>query len=57
MDLDSVRPHRYYSAFPYVDQFGEERVYVIPKKNATLNCSSKWKSTVRGLRGKYHLVP
>ncbi|MEM0195974.1 MAG: hypothetical protein QXJ24_06645 [Thermoplasmatales archaeon] len=47
IDLDPVRFDRYYSASSYVDQFGEARVYLVKKKNTTLNGSSKWKSTVR----------
>ena len=40
MTIDSVRLDRYYSSPSYVDSFGdrETKVFVIPKKNATL----KW---------------
>ncbi len=41
--LDSVRLDKYYSAPVYVDLFGDTKVYVLPKKNATLNGSWKWK--------------
>ena len=45
--LDSVRLDRYYSSPSYVDSFGNARVFVIPKKNATLNGSWKWKDTMK----------
>lgn len=42
--LDSVRLDRLYSAPAYVDAFGRDtKVFVIPKKNATLNGSWGWK--------------
>lgn len=44
--LDSVRLDRYYSTPGYVDVFGDARVFVIPKSNATLNGSWKWKETM-----------
>jgi transposase len=50
VELDSVRLDRYYSASVYVDMFPSAKVYVIPKKNATLNGSWKWK------RGMFHFV-
>ena len=46
IDLDSVRLDRYYSSPAYVDRFAG-KVYVIPKKNATLNGSRKWKDTMK----------
>ncbi|MHB1867377.1 MAG: ISNCY-like element ISFac3 family transposase, partial [Nitrososphaerales archaeon] len=45
--LDSVRLDRYYSSSSYVDSLGDARVFVIPKKNATLNGSWKWKDTMK----------
>jgi len=45
--LDSVRLDRYYSSSSYVDSFGGAKVFVIPKKNATLNGSWKWKDTMK----------
>jgi transposase len=45
--LDSVRLDRYYSASSYVDSFGDARVFVIPKINATMNGSWKWKETMK----------
>jgi len=45
--LASVRLDRYYSSSSYVDLFGRDaRVFVIPKTNATLNGSWKWKETM-----------
>ncbi len=46
VEMKSVRLDRYYSFPPYVDRFGEARVYVIPRKNATLRGSWKWKNTM-----------
>jgi transposase len=46
---DSVRLDRYYlySSPSYVDSFDRStKVFVIPKKNATLNGSWKWKETM-----------
>jgi len=44
--LNSVRLDRYYSYPCYLDAFDDTPVYVIPKKNATLNGSWKWKRTM-----------
>lgn len=44
--LNSVRLDKYYSAPTYVDLFEGTKVYVIPKKNATLKGSWKWKHTM-----------
>jgi len=32
-----------------MDRLGDTKVYVIPKKNATLNGSQKWKDTMKDL--------
>ena len=45
--LNSVRLDRYYSCPFYVDMFGNTKVFVIPKKNATLKGSWKWKRTMK----------
>ncbi|RZN15157.1 MAG: hypothetical protein EF812_03445 [Methanosarcinales archaeon] len=42
-NINSVRLDKYYSYPSYVDKFEEAKVYVIPKKNATLRGSWKWK--------------
>ncbi len=45
--IDTVRLDRLYSTPGYVDSFGRDaKVFVIPKKNATLNGSWKWKETM-----------
>lgn len=44
--IDSVRLDKYYSLPSYVDRFGNAKVYVIPRKNATLRGSWKWKDTM-----------
>lgn len=45
--LSSVRLDRYYSCASYLDGFDiDTKVYVIPKKNATLRGSWKWKRTM-----------
>ncbi|MDY6866147.1 MAG: hypothetical protein SVY15_09305 [Halobacteriota archaeon] len=41
--IESMRLDRYYSLSSYVDRFGVAKVHVIPKKNATLRGSWKWK--------------
>ena len=45
--MDSIRLDRYYSSPSYVDKLGDTKVFVIPKKNATLNGSQKWKGTMK----------
>jgi transposase len=45
-NLKSVRLDKFYSYPSCVDQFGDAKVYVIPKRNATLNGSWKWKDTM-----------
>jgi len=44
MILDSLPLGRYYLSPSYMDKLGDTKVFVIPKKNATLNGSQKWKS-------------
>jgi Transposase len=46
--LKSIRLDKYYSESSYVSLFDKDTaVYVIPKKDATLNGSQKWKDTMR----------
>ena len=46
--LKSVGHDRYYSESSYVSRFASDTaVYIIPKKDATLNGSQKWKDTMR----------
>jgi transposase len=48
VELKSVRLDRYYSKSAYMDYFDKEtKIYVIPKKNSTLNGSQKWKDTMK----------
>ena len=44
--INSVRLDKYYSFPTYVDKFGEATVYIIPRKDATLKGSWKWKRTM-----------
>jgi transposase len=44
--LSSVRLDRYYSFPCYVDRFHGTKVFIIPRKNATLRGSWKWKRTM-----------
>lgn len=44
--LSSVRLDKYYSSSSYVDSFGDAKVFVIPKKNATVKGSWKWKAAM-----------
>lgn len=46
IEIESVRLDKYYSLPSYVDRFGKAKVYVIPRKNATLRGSWKWKDTM-----------
>ena len=48
--LKSVRLDKYYSESSYVSRFDKDTtVYVIPKKDATLNGSQKWKDIIKNL--------
>ena len=47
IEMDSIRLDRYYSTPSYVDNLGETKVFVIPKKNSTLNGSLKWKNAMK----------
>ena len=47
IEMDSIRLDRYYSSPSYVDKLGDTKVFVIPKKNSTLNGSKKWKDTMK----------
>lgn len=43
IQVRSIRLDRYYSNPCYIDQFPDTKVYLIPKKNATLKHSGAWK--------------
>ena len=47
VEMDSIRLDRYYSSPSYMDKLGDTKVFVIPKKNSTLNGSQKWKETMK----------
>ncbi len=47
VEMKSVRLDKYYSFPSYVDRFGEAKVYVMPRKNATVRGSWKWKATMK----------
>ncbi len=47
VEMDSIRLDRYYSFPSYMDNLGNTKVFVIPKKNSTLNGSRKWKDAMR----------
>ena len=44
--IRSIRLDRYYSCPVYVDMFGESKVYIIPKKNATIKHGNNWTETM-----------
>lgn len=45
--MNSLRLDRYYSFPSYMDDLGNTKVYIMPKKNSTLNGSRKWEDAVR----------
>ena len=45
--LNSLRLDRYYSSPSYVDALKGTKVYLMPKKNSTLNGSFEWKSMIK----------
>lgn len=45
--IESIRLDKYYSLPSYVDKFEDAKVYVIPRKNATLRGSWKWKDAMK----------
>ena len=47
INIDSIRLDRYYSSPSYIDNLGNTKVYIIPKKNSTLRGSHKWKSIIK----------
>ena len=47
IEMDSIRLDRCYSSSSYIDKLGVTKVFVIPKKNATLKGSQKWKDTMK----------
>ena len=47
IEMDSIRLDRYYSFPSYMDSLGTTKVYIMSKKNSTLNGSKKWKDTMK----------
>ena len=47
IEMDSIRLDRYCSSPSYMDKLGKTKAFVMPKKNATLNGSLKWKDTMK----------
>ncbi len=47
IEMDSIRLDRYYSSPSHMDKLGNTKVFVIPKKNSTLNGSLNWKNTMK----------
>ena len=45
--LDSLRLDRYFSSPSYVDALKGTKMYLMPKKNSTLNGSFEWKSMIK----------
>ena len=43
IEVEDMRLDKYYSFPSYIDKFGDTKVYIIPRKNATLKGSWKWK--------------
>lgn len=46
VELVSIRLDKYHSTQSSVDSFNKTKVYIIPRKNATVKGSLKWKKTV-----------
>lgn len=46
IELISIRLDKYYSTQSSVDSFGNTKVYILPKKNASVKGSLKWKKTM-----------
>ena len=44
--INSIRLDRYYSCPIYVNQFGDSKVYIIPKKKVNLEHGAKWTETL-----------
>ena len=48
MLMDSFRLDKYYSSPSYMDKLAGTKVFVITKKNATLNGAQNWKDNMKG---------
>lgn len=49
LNIESIRLDKYYSCQYYVDKFSKSKVYIIPKKNATIRGSPNWKRVLNEL--------
>jgi len=49
IEIESIRLDKYYSCQIYVDKFSGSKVYIIPKKNATIRGSPNWKRVLNEL--------
>ncbi|MEK6872329.1 MAG: ISNCY family transposase [Nanoarchaeota archaeon] len=49
IEIESIRLDKYYSCQIYVDKFSGSKVYIIPKKNATIRGSLNWKKALNEL--------
>jgi len=47
LKLESIRLDKYYSCQSYVDNLGDAKVFVIPKKNATIKGPWSWKRRMK----------
>jgi len=47
IDIKSIRLDKYYSCNYYVKKFENSKIYIIPRKNATLRGSWKWKKLMK----------
>ncbi len=46
IEMNSIRRDIYYSSPSYMDKLGNTKVFIMQKKNATLNGSRKWKNDI-----------
>lgn len=46
ISLSSIRLDKYYSCPSYVDKLSDTKIYILPKRNASVKGSLKWKKTM-----------
>ncbi len=51
--LASIRLDKYYSSPSCIDSLKGTKVYIIPKKNASVRGSLKWKKTMIGSKQQF----
>ena len=49
IEIESIRLDKYYSCQIYADKFSGSKVYILPKKNATIRGSPNWKRILNEL--------